>query len=184
MSNYKKIVFGILFLQFIGLGNMLWGQSDSLQIYRQIDLQKVNVSFYNFSKTDKFNFEVIVLGGVRLPGIYLLPEGTSLIELVAMTGGALDESIFDNFKLIRAKSKNPELKADTMMIISYKDFFDKEKVGSFSKHNPLLKPGDIISFPIKPDKEFWDYAQRITTIFVLPLLTAATLIVTILNYTK
>lgn len=182
MNNYKKLVFGILILIF-SISNLLIAQSDSL-LYKELDLKKIGVNYYNFSKQDKFNFEVIVLGGVRSPGIYLLPEGTTLIEIVALTGGSIDESIYDNFKLIRSKSKNPELKADTIMIISYKDFFDKEKVGSLSKQNPILKPGDIVSFPIKPDKEFWDTASKVATIFVIPLISVATLIITIMSYNK
>lgn len=183
MFSNKKIVLGLLIVLISFLSNLVWGQSDSLY-FREMDLKRIGVNFFNLSKPDKFNFEVVVLGGVKNSGIYLIPEGTTLVEIVALTGGSVDESIFDNFKLIRAKSKNPDLKADTVMIISYKDFFDKEKTGSMSKINPLLKPGDIITFPIKPDKDFWDYAGRISTIFIIPLISMATLIVTILNYNK
>lgn len=160
-------------------------QMDSLY-YREMDLKRLGImpNYYNLSKPDKFNFEVVVIGGVKSPGIYLIPQGTSLVEIVGATGGSVDESIFDNFKLIRAKSKNPELKSDTVMIISYKDFFDKEVTKISPKNNPLLKPGDIISFPIKPDKDFWDIAGRIATVFVVPLFSLSTLIITILNYTK
>jgi hypothetical protein len=182
MIHYKKLV-SVVILYFV-LCNVVWSQSDSLQIYRERELQRAGISFFNYSKPDKFNFEIVVLGGIKQPGIYLLPEGTSLVELVALTGGTNDESNYENFKLIRAKSKNPELKADTMMVISYKDLFDKDKVGSISKQNPILKPGDIITFPIKPDKDFWDYAGRISTLFVLPLISIATLIVTVMNFNK
>jgi hypothetical protein len=184
MSYRKKITIGLVLLFLMISDHSVLAQSDSMMIYRQSDLSKVGMNFYNFSKPEKFNFEVIVLGGVKSQGIYLLPEGTSLIELVALTGGSVDESIFDNFKLIRAKLKNPDLKADTVMVISYKDLFDKEKIGSVNKMNPLLKPGDIITFPIKPDKDFWDTAGKISTIFIIPLISAATLIVTIMNYNK
>jgi len=182
MIYYKKVVLGVLLL--FTMCEIVWAQSDSLQIYRQSELQKLGIPYYNLSKSDKFNFEVVVIGGVKQPGIYLLPEGTTVIELVALTGGVSDESILNNIKLIRAKTKNPEIKADTVITISYSDFFDKEKIGSISKRNPLLKPGDIITFPIKPDKDFWQTAQNLTTIFILPLLAAATLIVTILTYSK
>lgn len=179
----RLVLIALIFATFVGISSKASAQTDSL-IFREMDLKRIGVNYFNFSKPDKFNFEVIVLGGVKAPGIYLLSEGASLIELVALTGGAIDESIFDNFKLIRAKAKNPELKADTVMIISYKDFFDKDKTGSVTKHNPLLKGGDIISFPIKPDKNFWDYAQVISTVFVIPLITIASLIINILNYSK
>ena len=183
MKPNKTIVFVLIVFCLAGIIKIANSQSDSL-LYREMDLKRIGANFYNFSKPDKFNFEVIVLGGVRNPGIYLLSDGTSLVELIALTGGSVDESIYDNFKLIRAKTKNPELKADTVMMISYRDFFDKDKIGSISKLNPLLKAGDIVSFPIKPDKDFWDYAQRISTIFLIPLLSAATLVITILNYSR
>lgn len=183
MISSKKTIFGFLIILFIALNNFVWAQSDSL-LYREIDMKRIGVNYFNFSKLDKFNFEVVVLGGVKNPGIYLLSEGTTMVELMALIGGAIDESIFDNFKLIRAKIKNPDLKADTVLVLSYKDFFDKDKTGSITKKNPLLRPGDIIAFPVKPDKDFWDYATRVSTIFILPLISIATLIVTILNYSK
>jgi hypothetical protein len=184
MIYIKNVVLGLLFLILFGICNFTIAQNDSMQIYKEADLKKVGVAFFSYAKPDKFNFEVVVLGGVRLPGIYLLPEGTTVLELVALSGGVTDESILDNFKLIRAKTKNPELKSDSVITISYKDFFDRDKIGSLSKNNPLLKPGDIITFPIKPDKDFWDYAGKISTVIVLPLLTIATLILQVLNYNK
>ena len=184
MLNYKKMFLGVIIFILFGACNLIWAQSDSLQIYREKDLQKVNVAFFNYGKADKFNFEVVVLGGVRQPGIYLLPEGTTVLELVALSGGVADESILDNFKLIRAKTKNPDLKADTVITISYKDFFEKDKTESITKRNPLLRPGDIVTFPIKPDKDFWDTATKISTIVVIPLVSVATLIITIMNYNK
>ena len=182
MIYYKKVVLGALLL-FI-MCDVVWAQSDSLQIYRQADLKKVDVAYFDFSKKEKFNFEVVVLGGVKQPGIYLLPEGTTVIELVALSGGVLDESILNNIKIIRAKTKNPDIKTDTVITISYNDFFDKDKTGSIIKRNPFLRPGDIITFPIKPDKDFWDYATRISTVFILPLVTIASLVVTIMNFNK
>ena len=184
MIYQNKKLFGLLFVVIFLIGKDVFPQNDSLMLYKQLELQRNGVAYFNMSKSDKFNFEVVVVGGVRQPGIYLLPEGTTVLELIALAGGAGDESILDNFKLIRAKYKNPELKADTIIVISYKDFFDKDKTGSFSKKNPLLKPGDILAFSIKPDKDFWDYANRLSAVFVLPIVSIATLIIAILNYQK
>ncbi|MCX6158539.1 MAG: SLBB domain-containing protein [Ignavibacteriae bacterium] len=184
MIYYKKLNLVLLLLLFLATNNVIWAQNDSMQIYREMDLRKVGVAFYSYAKADKFNFEVVVLGGVKQPGIYLLPEGTTVLELVAISGGVTDESILDNFKLIRAKTKNPELKADTVIVISFKDFFDKDKIGSISKQNPLLRPGDIITFAIKPDKDFWDYAGKISTVIILPLLTITTLVLQVMSYNK
>lgn len=156
-------------------------QNDSL-FFRESDLKRVSMNYFNLSRPNKFNFEVIVIGGVKNSGIYLIPEGTSLVEVVALTGGATDESIFENFKLIRTKEKNPELRKDTVFTFDYIDFFKKEQINTMQKANPILKPGDIIAFSIKPEKEFWDIAQRIAGVIIVPLLTLGTLIVTIMNY--
>lgn len=183
MKLKKTLLFFAIVICFAGTIKNAYPQSDSLY-WKEMDLKRIGLNFFNFSKPDKFNFEVVVIGGVKNPGMYLLAEGTSLIELVALTGGTNYESSFENFKLVRAKAKNPELKSDTVFVFNYTDFFDKEKVGNYSKQNPLLKPGDILLFPIRPDKDFWDIAQKVATILVIPLISIATLIVTIMNYNK
>ena len=123
------------------------------------------------------------MGGVKNPGVYLIPEGTSLVQLVSLTGGAIDETIFEDFKFIRTKDKNPNLHADSMLVLNYMDFFnfDEKKSKNISQPNPILLAGDIIVFPIKPEEDFWQTAQRITGIFIVPLLSIATLIITIIN---
>lgn len=157
--------------------------SDSL-LFRESDLKRVSMNYFNLSKPYRLNFEVVVIGGVKNPGVYLVPEGTTLVEVVALTGGAPDESILENFKLIRTKNKNAQLKSDTVFTLDYKNFFDKDKSESVMKANPLLKPGDIIAFPIKPEKEFWDIAQRVAGVVVVPLLSLLTLYLNILIYNK
>jgi protein involved in polysaccharide export with SLBB domain len=146
---------------------------------------KAGMNYYNYSDKDKGAIEVIVWGGVKNPGMYLIPEETSLVELISLTGGAADDKIYENFKFIRTKNKNPNLKTDSVLVLNYRDFFvfdEDKKDSTFSKPNPTLLAGDLIVFPIKPEEDFWDIAQRVTSVIILPLFTLATLIVTILNY--
>lgn len=179
-SKFLLIVFIIVITSVTG-----WTQFDSVK-FGLLETMKAGANYYNYSDKDKGAIEVIVWGGVRNPGMYLIPENTSLMELISLTGGAADDRIFENFKFIRTKDKNPELKTDTVIIINYRDFFeyDKKKTDSLSKPNPTLLAGDLIVFPIKPEKDFWEIAQRVTSVFIVPALTIATLIVTILNYTN
>jgi len=158
-------------------------QDDSLK-FKEYQLKKIGANYFNYSDPEKFNFEVVVWGGVRNPGIYLVPDGTTLITLIALTGTATDETIYEDFKLIRTKQKSGTLKSDSAYIISYKDLFDKEIKGAINKPNPVLQPGDIIVFPIKPEKDFWEIAQRVAGVFIVPLFTLGTLIISILNYSK
>jgi len=69
-----------------------------------------------------------------------------------MTGGAPEESIYEDFKLNRTKSKNPELRRDTVYVFDYIDYFDKTKEVTIQQIDPLLKPGEIIAFSIKPER--------------------------------
>ncbi|MFA5012839.1 MAG: SLBB domain-containing protein [Ignavibacteria bacterium] len=184
----KRILFITLFV-FTAL-NFLYCQDDTLTqqtdslLYREQDLKRISTNYFNLSKPNKFNFEVVVIGGVKNPGIYLVPQGTSLVEVVALTGGAPDESIFENFKLIRTKEKNPELRKDTIFVFDYLDYFDKEKEGTVKQINPILKPGDIIAFAIKPEKDFWQVAQGIAGVVVLPILSMLTVLLNIMIYNK
>lgn len=175
---------------FILITNIVISQIDTSEqfgdslYFRELDLKRISTNYFNLSKPNKFNFEVVVIGGVKNPGIYLVPIGTSLVEVVAMTGGAPDESIYEDFKLIRTKSKNPELRRDTVYVFDYIDYFDKNKDGTIQQINPLLKPGDIISFRIKPDKDFWQIAQGIAGVIVVPVLSLLTLYLQVLIYNK
>lgn len=160
------------------------GYSNDSLLFRESDLKRISTNYFNLSKPYKLNFEVVVIGGVKNPGVYLVPEGTTLVEVVALTGGTQAESNLENFKLIRTKNKNPELKSDTVLIINYDEFFDKEKSISISKSNPILRPGDIIAFPIKPEKDFWEIAQRIAGVIVVPILSLLTLYIQVLLYNR
>lgn len=161
----------------------LTAQDDSLK-FKDYQLKKFGANYFNYSDPEKFNIEVVVWGGVRNPGVYLLPEGTTLVTLISLTGSATDESIYEDFKLIRTKQKTGTLKSDSAYVINYKDLFDKEVKGAINKPNPVLQPGDILVFSIKPEKDFWDYAQRIAGVFIVPLLSIGTLIISILNYSR
>jgi hypothetical protein len=158
-------------------------QTDSL-IYRENQLKKLGGNYYNYANPEKFNIEVIIWGGVKNPGIYLVPEGSTFIELMSLSGGTIDDKMYENIKLIRAQEKSSNLKADTVYVFNYQDFFDPESKNKINKPNPVLKSGDIIVLPIKPETDFWDRLGKISSIIILPLFSLATLIVNIIILSK
>lgn len=161
----------------------LFAQEDSIK-FGPIETMKTGANYFNYSDKDKANIEVLVLGGVKNPGVYLIPQGKTLMELLTLTGGAIDETNYESFKFIRTKNLNPNLKADSILILNYKDFFDRDITKNISVPNPILNNGDIIAFPLKPEKEFWDYAQRVAGVIIVPLLSLATLILNIINLSR
>ena len=39
------------------------------------------MNYYNYGDKDKININVFVWGSIRVPGKYLIPQGTTLVEL-------------------------------------------------------------------------------------------------------
>jgi len=141
------------------------------------ELIKTGVNYYNYSDLKKVNFEIMLMGGVRNPGKYLIPQGTTLIELLSLSGPPLDAEIYSNIKFIRIV-QNKGIATTKTTILDYSKLFEKDGNGSQIKTNPILSPGDLIVMQIKPDKTFFEYVKDVLVI-VTPLITLTTLIVTI-----
>ncbi|MCX7834233.1 MAG: SLBB domain-containing protein, partial [Ignavibacteria bacterium] len=98
----------ILFLIFLITSFNVYAQEDSIK-FGPIETMKIGANYHNYSDKDKANIEVLVIGGVKNPGVYLIPKGKTLVDLLALTGGAVDESNYESFKFIRTKKLNPDL---------------------------------------------------------------------------
>lgn len=159
--------------------NLSYAQDTTTLVGRDL-LMKTGTTVYNFSNPNKVNFEVIVWGGVRLPGKYIIPEGTTLIDVITLSGGPSNIGVIESFRLIRGRDVNGKYTSNEVLNLNYSDFFSREQTGQFVKNNPLMRPGDIIVFPIEEEKDFWFYTKEVLTVLT-PLLTLASLIVTISN---
>ncbi|MDD5362966.1 MAG: SLBB domain-containing protein [Ignavibacteria bacterium] len=159
-------------------------QSDSTVYGEALKRTTMNLNYFNYSNPASENIEVYVWGGIKNPGIYLVPVGTDLVKLISLTGGALDDRIYESFKLIRPKSRTGNMKTDSAYVFNYQDFFDPDKTGSYSKNNPELKAGDILVFPLSPGQKFWDIAGKISAVIVLPILSVTLVILQIINLSR
>jgi SLBB domain len=162
----------------------------TLPLYAQKDtrvtseeLKKTGMNYFNYSDPGKINIEINVLGGVRYPGRYLVPEGTTVIELLSLSGNVLQEETADNIKLIRSTHQSGELSDSNIITLSYREIFKDEKLKSINKPNPVLVHGDILVVPITPGKTFWDIFRDVSLV-VTPLATVATLIISIISLSK
>lgn len=147
----------------------------------EFETKKIGQNYFNYSDPDKVNIEVIVLGGVKSPGKYLVPEGTTFLDLMSLTGGLINDKIGDNIKFIRPSEKKGKFKDDKVMLLKYADLFEDDAVSLVNKVNPVLQPGDVIAVPIKPERTTWENIKDIAYILT-PLISIGTLIVTILTY--
>jgi len=163
---------------------------NSLPLYAQDDtrvtaeeLKKTGINYFNYSDPGKINIEVTVLGGVKFPGRYLVPEGTNVIEILSLSGNVLQEETSDNIKLIRTTQQSGKLSDNNIITLNFREIFKDEKLKSVNKPNPLLVHGDILVIPITPEKTFWDIFKDVSLV-ITPLVTVATLIISIISLSK
>jgi len=149
----------------------------------EFETKKIGQNYFNYSDPEKINIEVIVLGGVKSPGKYLVPEGTTFLDIMSLTGGLINDRIGDNIKFIRPSEKKGNFKDDKVILLKYADLYKDDAVSVIDKVNPVLQPGDIIAVPLKPEMTTWETIKDIMVILT-PLFTLGTLVISILNYTK
>ena len=176
----KKIILVFCLVVFVVLycGNAV-SQDDKERIGLE-EIMKTGVNYYNYADKDKVNIEVIVWGGIKNPGKYLIPVGTTVIDLITLAGGPVSEETIEFVKLIRMKNDSLSTQTDKIINLDYRGFFDREKKSSYKYVNPLVEAGDMITIPIEEEKTFWDYFKDVYG-YVIPL---AALILSILNLTK
>ena len=159
--NYRKFRFIIEIILIIAVNALpLYAQPDTRVTSEE--LKKTGTNYFNYSDPGKINIEITVLGGVKYPGIYLVPEGTKVIELISLSGNVLKEETADNIKLIRPSRNNGK---------------------SVNKLNPVLVHGDVLVIPMTPEKTFWDFFKD-ASLVITPLATLATLIISIIALSK
>jgi hypothetical protein len=157
--------------------NILFGQDKNERIGYE-EIIKVGINYYNYADKDKVNFEVSVWGYVRNPGKYLIPNGTSFIDLISLCGGPLSEAKLEDIRIVRQKNDTLDVKEDKIIRLNYKDFLWEEKISNVKKQNPIVNPGDVILIPGGPKYSFKDYLGIILT-GITTLTSVAVLLVTI-----
>lgn len=177
MSKFRFFYFFSLLFIFLGPINV-YSQDKDIKI-TQDELKKTGVNYYNYSDINKVNIEVVIIGGVKNPGKYLVPSGITILDLIGLSGGLAREDFYDDIKLIKFESKDSTMRSSRVIDVKLKKLFLREKFTSLNNINPVLSPGDLIVVPLE-EKTFWQSLQEVL-IIVTPLITIASLIITIQN---
>ena len=120
---------------------------------------------------------------MKNPGKYLVPTGTTVIDVLGLAGNVLQEETTDNIRLLRNSQKGEKLSDDNILTLKYREIFKDALLKSVNKSNPILLPGDILIIPITPEKTFWDNFRDVSSV-VTPLITIGTLIISIISLSK
>ena len=154
----------VLMLVFLTNINISFSQFDSSKIKagpEELNMAKGG-NYFNFADKNKINIEVTIIGGAG-SGRYLIPTGTTVFDLLLMSGGTGRKNVED-IKLVRFASETPQLKPNEVILLKYETLYSEEKADITKGNlNPILKPGDMIIVPeIRPDQQsFWYYAREV-----------------------
>ncbi|MBV6478517.1 MAG: hypothetical protein HGGPFJEG_01272 [Ignavibacteria bacterium] len=159
----KKFRFSILIVLFFLIkSGLVYSQFDSSKIkIGPEDLQSIKGNYHNYADKNKVNIEVIVIGG-STPGKYLIPQGTTVFELLLMANSSSEKGVED-VKLIRFSTETPKLKGNEVIFLDFDNLYNdsKDEILEAMK-NPVLKPGDLLVVPKVEEKyTFWFYAREI-----------------------
>lgn len=170
---------GLLILIFLVLPAIVFSQDDREKIGED-EINMTGPNYYNYADKDKVNIEVSLWGYVRNPGKYLIPRGTTILDLITLGGGPSTEALLKDIRLVRLKNDTLNITQDQIINLDYNDFLWEERIKTGLKKNPVLLPGDMVLIPGEPRYFFRDNLGIILSISSF-LLTAAVLVINIVN---
>jgi len=111
----------------------------------QSDLtNRPSASRYILSATnDALLMTVRVWGEVKKPGLYDVPIGTDLVELISSAGGPTNMAKLTKIKVIHSSHKDEE---NYVSVVNIKEFLDTGNAELI----PEIRPNDTVVVPIKP----------------------------------
>jgi hypothetical protein len=136
----------------------------ALDAQAQNDKEKIGIeqilnqtgALYNYGVKDQVNIEVNVWGYVKLPGKYIIPKGTTMLDLISYAGGPTVDSKLKEIRLFRPKNDSLNIGNDQIFKFNYNDLLWEEKPNPNDKTNISLKAGDILILPGEPKLFFRD----------------------------
>lgn len=119
-------------------------------------------ALYDYSVGNTINIKVQLWGYVRFPGFYIVPEGTSVNELISVAGGPTEDANLNDIRVVKLK----EGSQTTMMKYNYNDLVWEDKISNQIDYISL-NAGDIVVVPGEPR-----YFVREDVTFYLGILSA------------
>jgi len=105
-----------------------------------------SASRYILSTTsDALLMTVKVWGEVQKPGLYDIPIGTDLVELISSAGGPKDTAQLSKIKIIHGSKQDQQSQVSKVNVKEFLDTGDNSLI-------PEIKPNDTIIVPMKPSQ--------------------------------
>ncbi len=178
----RSFYFRFSILIILSLPTILFSQNDREKVGNN-EINSQQGGYYNYGDKNKVNIEVNIWGYVKFPGKYLIPKGSTVMDLISYSGGPITESKLEDIRLFRPKNDSLKTK-DKLINIDYNDLLwdaPPEDLRNFkNKINLPLMPGDILIFTGEPRYFARDNINFILSISAV-LISIGILIVSIAN---
>ena len=157
----------------------------SLNVFGQITNEELGKSLggvskpglYDFSDPGAVNIKVAVWGYVSRPGKYIVPDYTTVSDLLSYSGGPSQEANMDDFRIYRVLASGKE----EMVKFSYNDIIWGNGMEERNSVLPKLKASDILIVPGAPRLFFEDWFRLGMEVFSV-IISIASLIILVNRY--
>ncbi len=95
--------------------------------------------FFDYSDPEAVNIKVSVWGFVKYPGKYVIPDYSTLSDLLSYAGGPTDDAHLDDMRLFRTKPDSTQ----ELIKFNYNDLLWEDNLTKEIK-NPKLQAGDMV----------------------------------------
>jgi hypothetical protein len=149
----KRIFFFTSLMLFLTVNNFAQIRDYELGAQATEGRRSLYGGFYDYSDPEAINIDVSVWGFVKYPGRYVIPDYTSVVDLMSYVGGPTDDSNLDDLRIYRLDENNRE----QMIPIDFNDLMWEDELRGKYKKVPTLKPSDILVVPGQPRMYFMDW---------------------------
>lgn len=138
---------------------------------------RYRAGLYDFSDPGAVNIKVAVWGYVARPGKYIVPDYTSISDLLSYAGGPNQSAAMDDMRIYRINDNGKE----EMIKFSYNDIMWSDKIEVRNRVVPKLIASDILIVPGSPRLFFTDWF-RLSLQILSALLSIASIVILINRY--
>ncbi len=130
--------------------SILYSQQDGLRVGNDNFLSQQG-GFYNYGDKDGVNIYVNIWGYVKFPGKYLIPKGSTIVDLISYGGGPLTDAKLEDIRLFRPKNDSLGIYKDEFKKIDYNDLvWEEDATNIKNKVKAVLLPGDVLVLTGEP----------------------------------
>ena len=140
ITTFKKILILSIFL----VNNIFYNSFGQIVNPESVPASSLSSEYYVGKEYGKPLISVQLISGVNKPGVYYVPMGTNLVQLIAYAGGATDRSDIEQISIRKVNEENGDV---TFLLVSL------EKMLRSKSDLTILSPGDVILIPQKASIE-------------------------------